>query len=185
MEVYRDVCGMDHVKWLDNGFRRMIHNPRALFGRYVKPGGLALDIGCGPGSFTLALAKLTGVTGKVIAVDLQEPMLDLTRNKIDAAGMSGRVEFHRCSSDSLGLEVQADFILTFYMVHESPQPLGLVNEVCALLKPGGYWFLAEPKFHVSKNAYCEVVDRCLTCGLAIVEEKGIISRMAVFTRPCR
>jgi ubiquinone/menaquinone biosynthesis C-methylase UbiE len=177
------VCGVEHAKWLDNGVRRFLHNPRTLFGTYVKPGDCAIDIGCGPGVFTEGLAGLIGATGKVIAVDLQQAMLDLAREKIVASNMTDRVEFHRCSGDTLGLSVQADFILTFYMVHETPQPLHLIDEIYALLKPGGHYFLAEPKWHVSKATCQKFIDHCLKWGLSVVEDTGIFSRIVVFKRP--
>lgn len=34
-----------------------------------------MDMGCGPGFFTLEMAKLVGTGGRVIAVDLQTQML--------------------------------------------------------------------------------------------------------------
>jgi ubiquinone/menaquinone biosynthesis C-methylase UbiE len=182
MEQKTDVCGMDHVKWLDNGFRMAVHNPDRLFGSYVRPGGVALDVGCGPGAFTVGLARLTGKTGKVIAVDVQEEMLVLARKKAAAAGVADRVEFHRCADSALGIETKVDFILTFYMVHESPQPLRLVDELSGLLKPGGFWFLAEPKFHVTKKAYRDILDYSEKRGLRVIKETGVISRVAVLAK---
>lgn len=173
---------MDHIKWLDNGFRMAAHNPRRLFGRYVRPGAVALDVGCGPGNFTVGLARLTGKTGRVIAVDLQETMLEMARKKAADAGVTDQVEFHRCTDTALGIDEQVDFILTFYMVHESPKPLHLVDELADLLKPGGFWFLAEPKFHVTKEAYREVLDRGEKRDLRVIRETGVISRVAVLAK---
>ena len=42
----------------------------------------ALDVGCGPGFFTLDMARLVGESGQVIAADLQEGMLQIVRDKI-------------------------------------------------------------------------------------------------------
>ena len=41
-----------------------------------------LDIGCGPGFFSIELAKMVGKGGKIFSVDLQEVMLQKIRNKI-------------------------------------------------------------------------------------------------------
>lgn len=182
MEHRADICGVEHVKWLDNGVRKFLHNPQRLFGRYVKPGATALDIGCGPGAFTAPLARMVGEAGRVVAIDVQKEMLDLVSRKIEAAGMTERVKLHQCTGNTLGISTPADFILTFYMVHECPDPMRLVDEIAALLKPGGFWFLAEPKMHVSKPAYCGVVERARARGLRVVEERGVISRVAVFSR---
>ncbi len=96
--------------------------------------------------------------------------------------MDDWIIFHKCGESSLNLKEKADFILTFYMVHETPVPKALINEINDLLKPGGVYFLAEPKFHVSKKKYQEIVTWCKEKNLSIIEEKGIISRIAVFKK---
>jgi len=40
-----------------------------------------MDIGCGPGFFTLAMAEMAGPGGRVIAIDMQQEMLDLVTKK--------------------------------------------------------------------------------------------------------
>lgn len=177
-----DVCGLDHAKWLDNGLRRFIHNPRRLFSQYVKPGYTVLDIGCGPGTFTLDLANMAGSRGKVIAIDLQQGMLDMTRKKIESAGMSDRVQYHQCSQDIIGLDVKANFILTFYMVHETPDPIRFIDQVSALLANGGYYYLSEPCFHVSKKQYDEMLAQCRLRGLSVVHQSGFFSRTAIMQK---
>ncbi|MFW6221867.1 MAG: class I SAM-dependent methyltransferase [Fibrobacterota bacterium] len=177
-----DVCGVEHAKWLDNGVRRLIHNPQRLFGPYVKRGGTAIDIGCGPGTFTLGLAKMVGSDGKVIAVDLQRDMLDMTRTKVESAGFGDRVDFHQCKEDEIGLDVKADFILTFYMVHETPDPIAFIDQVSALLAVGGFYYLSEPKFHVSKRQFDEVLAQCRLRGLSVVKTSGFLSRTAILQK---
>jgi 2-polyprenyl-3-methyl-5-hydroxy-6-metoxy-1,4-benzoquinol methylase len=66
------VCSWKHAFALDNPIRRLIHNPQKILGRYIKAGQTVLDVGCGPGTFSLAMAKMVGELGKVIAVDVQE-----------------------------------------------------------------------------------------------------------------
>jgi len=182
MQTTTHICGVEHAKWLDNRVRRMLQNPRKLFGKYVKAGGVAFDVGCGPGAFTQALAEMVGPRGTVVAIDVQEEMLAMTRRKIAASGLEDRVAFHRCSAESLAMDQKADFIVTFYMVHESPAPMHLVDEVAAALEPGGCWYLAEPKMHVSEKACQEIIDRSIANGLKLVERKGVFSRIAVFQR---
>ena len=176
------VCGEDHVKLLDNGFRKILHNPKRMFKKYIRSGNTVFDIGCGPGTFIAGLAKLTGQEGKVVAVDLQESMLEHARVKVEAEKMGSQVVFHKCGNDSLGLDEKADFILTFYMIHETPDPIAFIDEISGLLKPGGIYYLAEPKLHVSKKQYQEVLSQCKKNGLSVIEEKGFISRIAVFKK---
>jgi ubiquinone/menaquinone biosynthesis C-methylase UbiE len=177
------LCGHEHAKWLDNRFRRALQNPATMFREYIKPGSTVVDIGCGPGAFTLELAKLTGIGGRVFAIDVQDEMLAMARKKISSAGMLDRVQFHRCSSDTLGIDVRADFILTFYMVHETPAPLRLIDQIYALLNSGGIYFLAEPKVHATKRQFDEVLSHCESKGLSVIKRSGILSRIAVLRKP--
>ena len=51
-----------------------------------------LDVGCGMGLFSLAMAKLVGDQGQVIAVDLQQKMLDVLRRRAEKAGVADRIQ---------------------------------------------------------------------------------------------
>lgn len=58
-----------------------------------------LDIGCGPGRQTLALAKKTG--GQVIALDTHEPFLEEVSRRADAAGLARRIATKKCSMSEM------------------------------------------------------------------------------------
>ncbi|MFC7280188.1 class I SAM-dependent methyltransferase [Paractinoplanes rhizophilus] len=60
-----------------------------------------VDVGCGTGPATVALARLTG--GHVTAVDLHPPFLDAVTARAAAAGVGDRVTALRASMDSLPL----------------------------------------------------------------------------------
>jgi ubiquinone/menaquinone biosynthesis C-methylase UbiE len=49
-----------------------------------------LDVGCGPGMQTIALAKLS--RGRIIALDNHQPFLDDLKRKVEEAGVSGRIQ---------------------------------------------------------------------------------------------
>ena len=66
------ICSWKIAFALDNPIRRLIHDPKKILGGYIEPGQTVLDIGCGPGTFSIAMAKMVGESGKVIAVDVQE-----------------------------------------------------------------------------------------------------------------
>ena len=50
----------------------------------ARPGERVLDIGCGNGSTSLALAETVGPSGDVIGVDVSQPMLAMAKSRIDA-----------------------------------------------------------------------------------------------------
>jgi ubiquinone/menaquinone biosynthesis C-methylase UbiE len=156
------VCPAEAAGALDNGIRRWLQNPAKLLSPHIKPGMKILDIGCGPGFFTLELARLTGAGGHVTAADLQQGMLDRIASKIKGTGLSERITLHLCKQDRIGLAGEFDFILAFYMVHEVPDQTPFFNELSALLKPGGSLLIIEPKFHVSGKAFertCDILFR--------------------------
>ena len=167
---------------LDNGIRRLFQNPKNIVGPYVKEGMTVIDIGSGPGMFTLAMAAMVGNTGKIIAVDLQQEMLDLVREKSEKQNMSPRIQLHKNQPDSIGISEKADFILSFYMLHEVPDRDAFLREVHGLLKPGGQYLIVEPKFHVSREAFEDTVEDAKKAGFRPVSFPGILGgRSALFT----
>jgi ubiquinone/menaquinone biosynthesis C-methylase UbiE len=167
---------------LDNGIRRLFQNPKNIVGPYVKEGMTVIDIGSGPGMFTLAMAAMIGNTGKIIAVDLQQEMLDLVREKSEKQNMSSRIQLHKNQPGSIGISEKADFILSFYMVHEVPDRDAFLREVHGLLKPGGKYLIVEPKFHVSREAFEDTVEDAKKAGFRPVSFPKILGgRSALFT----
>ncbi len=69
------VCPSEIAGILDNRIRRIFQEPEKILGPYVKKGMTVVDLGCGPGYFSISLATMVGNSGKVIAADLQERML--------------------------------------------------------------------------------------------------------------
>ncbi|MGB5880104.1 MAG: class I SAM-dependent methyltransferase, partial [Thermoanaerobaculia bacterium] len=118
--LLRAILSRDHVCpwWLaysfDNRLRRFIHRPERLLGPYVRQGMTVLDVGCGMGHFSLGLARMVGSDGQVIAVDLQPEMLEVLSARANKEGLDERIRLHRCQKDELGVDVAADFILTFW-----------------------------------------------------------------------
>lgn len=163
------VCPHTISFFLDNGFRKLIQNPKRIVGPYIEEGDTVIDMGCGPGFFSIEMAGLVGSQGKVIAVDLQEKMLGHVKRKAAKHGVTGRVEFHQCEADRIGLNLKADFILAFYMVHETSSPLNFFKEAAGMLKPKGQLLVVEPWFHVSRGMFAQTVEQGEKAGLKLVE----------------
>ncbi|HUH64484.1 MAG TPA: class I SAM-dependent methyltransferase [Terracidiphilus sp.] len=143
-------------------------NPDRLLGPYVSPGMTVLEPGPGMGFFTLPLARMTGPSGKVIAVDIQPRMLDRLRLRAGKAGLLARIETRLARPDSLGiddLKDAVDFVLAFAMVHELPAPETFFEETAAALKPGGRFLLAEPVGHVKRARFSRELEAARRAGL--------------------
>lgn len=179
------VCPYSRVQHLDNWLRPLIHNPKKLFGSYLKPGMTALDIGCGGGFATVAMAKMVGSTGHVIAADVQEKMLDYVKKRAQAEALDSRIRFVKCQSDGIGLEDDIDFAVALFMLHEVPDQKAFFEEICAHLKPGGRLFIAEPLFHVARNTFEQEVRLGTSFGLIIESRPRVLGGRAVVFRKTR
>jgi ubiquinone/menaquinone biosynthesis C-methylase UbiE len=139
-----------------------------------------LDAGCGPGFFSVEMARLVGESGRVFACDLQEGMLGIVRSKVEGTGLEMRITTHKCSPDSIGLTEKVDFALAFYMLHELPDQGAFFAEILSLLRPGGRLLLVEPPFHVSKASFASSIGLALDAGFRSLECPGVaFSRTAL------
>lgn len=172
-----DVCPVELAGALGSSWRRLFHKPEKILAGMVQPGQTAADFGCGPGYFTLELARQVGDIGKVYAVDLQQGMLDIVRAKAEKAGLVDRIIFHKTGQNEIGLQAQLDFGMTFWMVHEVPDRKAFLSEIAALLNPGGRLLVVEPRLHVSGEDFERSVSIARECGLQPIRQVHIaISR---------
>jgi ubiquinone/menaquinone biosynthesis C-methylase UbiE len=161
----------------------VVHNPAKIFGPYVRPGMTVLDVGCGAGFTTIALARLVGEEGQVVAVDLQQEMLDMLERRAARANLTHRIRLHKCQADALGVEGQYDFVNAFWMVHEVPDIPGFLAETSSLLRPGGHLLVAEPLFHVSSEDLEKVIELAENIGLSVSARPRItFSRSVAFVK---
>ena len=165
-----DVCPVELAGSLDNRFRRLFQNPQKILKPYVSPRMTVMDMGCGPGYFTLDMARMAGPEGHVIAADLQQGMLDKVKAKIAGTELEQRIALKLCGTGSLAQPGSVDFVLAFYMVHEVPEVLPFFEDIAEALKPGGMLLMVEPPFHVSKKKYQANLEAARSAGLVLLKE---------------
>ena len=108
------------------------------------------DIGCGPGFFTLPLAKVL-VNGKLYALDIDDEMLAACREKITQARM-GNVEILKCGEFEFPLEpASVDGAFLAFVVQASPDKPRFLHEVRELIRPRGWctvleWYRKETEY---------------------------------------
>lgn len=168
------VCSHKHSFALDNFFRKLVQSPRRILSPFLNSGDTAIDLGCGPGFFTLPMAELVGPSGTVIGVDVQPEML--ARVKAKLARLRDRsiladVLLHQCSDVDLGLDEssKADFVLAYYMVHETPDQHSFFHQVKKIVKPTGRLLVVEPSFHVSRKQFTQTLRCAEQADLAVIE----------------
>lgn len=177
------VCPWWLAYTFDNPLRRLIHDPRKILADYVTKGMTVIDVGCGMGHFTLGLAELVGDAGQVIAVDLQQQMLDIMMKRAKRKGLDHRIKPHLAKPDSINNSAEVDFILAFWMVHEVPNPLTFFREVAANLKPGAKLLYTEPAFHVPAKRFHEIIAAADQAGLNKISDLAVhFSRAALLQK---
>ena len=97
------VCPIVFANTLTGRGRRWLQDPERILSPFVEEGMTALDVGCGPGYFSIALAGLVGRTGRVIAADLQDGMLRKLRNSIRGTELEERILLVKCESDTVNV----------------------------------------------------------------------------------
>ena len=179
------VCPAEHAGWLTLPVRRLFQDPRCILRGLIQPGDTAIDLGCGPGYFTLPMAHMAGPRGRVIAVDLQPAMLHKMSARAAAEGLGARITPHPCPAESLGLDdACADFALAFWMVHEVPDAAPFLAEVHAALKPGARLLVVEPRPEVRGQAFARLLELSRAAGFTQEGRSGgLLSRGVLLRRP--
>jgi ubiquinone/menaquinone biosynthesis C-methylase UbiE len=141
-----------------------------------------LEVGCGPGLFSVDMALMVGKSGQVIACDLQEGMLQKVREKIDGTELEARITLHKCEEGKIGVSDHLDFVLLFYVVHEIPNKQGLFDEIRSILKPNGQVLIVEPPFHVSKSAFEETIKKSKEVGFIDTDGPNMLFHKTVILK---
>ena len=132
------VMGFAGVDWLERPNREQEEGLTKLVAALkLQPGQIVADIGAGSGILSIMMAHEVGEKGKVIAVDVQQEMLDLLDKKLAAQGIEN-VEGRLGTEKSPRLEpASVDLAIMVDVYHEFAYPYEMVTEISKSLKPGG------------------------------------------------
>jgi 2-polyprenyl-6-hydroxyphenyl methylase / 3-demethylubiquinone-9 3-methyltransferase len=133
------------ARWWDpDGESRPLHdlNPVRLgyiAGRCVLKGARVLDVGCGGGLLSEAMARSgADVTG----IDLAPAVLDAARLHLHESGLA--VDYREIGAEDLANELPAafDVVACMELLEHVPDPASVIEACARLLKPGGRLFLS-------------------------------------------
>lgn len=129
--------------WIvDNPLRRWDVR-HALERAGLRAGETVLELGPGPGAFTVDAAQRVGPEGRLIAVDIQPGMIAQVNARVKAAGVTN-VETHVASAFELPLpDASVDRAYLITVLPEIPDPVRALREVHRVLKPGGIVSMTE------------------------------------------
>ncbi len=116
-------------------------NPELIIGNFgIQEGTKIADFGAGSGYFTILMAKLTGESGLVTALDILESALDIVRSKAKNAGLRN-VQTARSNLETLGgsglLDESQDLVLLANILFQSDKKEDIIKEANRVLKTGG------------------------------------------------
>jgi precorrin-6B methylase 2 len=132
------VMGYPAATWLERNEREEEERTSLMVKTLrLKPGMTVADIGAGSGRITFMMADEVGETGKVLAVDIQQEMLDLIAEKLTRTGHKN-VELVKGNEKSPKLDDESvDLALMVDVYHEFAYPYEMMLELSKAMKPGG------------------------------------------------
>ncbi|MEM1346347.1 MAG: methyltransferase domain-containing protein [Pseudomonadota bacterium] len=105
-------------------------------------GRSVLDIGCGAGAITVALARDHGA-GEVVGIDVEAEVCRAASASVAAAGLEARVAIRHVAPGALPFErARFDVVFSKDSIVHIPDKEALAHEAFRVLRPGG-WFLAS------------------------------------------
>jgi 2-polyprenyl-6-hydroxyphenyl methylase/3-demethylubiquinone-9 3-methyltransferase len=130
--------------WDPNGSSRALHDLNPVRLEFVRQrarlgGARVLDVGCGGGLFSEALAA-SGAS--VVGIDLAPEVLGVARLHLLESGR--QVDYRLSSAESLAVAEPAsyDVVACMEMLEHVPDPAAVVRACAELLKPGGQLFVS-------------------------------------------
>jgi len=143
----------------------------------IPPGGIVLDVGCGPASITASLARAVGPSGLVLGVDLSKAMLA----RAVRTEKGSQIGFLHADAQQLPLrEATVDAVVSMAVLQLVPDPAAALAEMARVLRPGGRLAVLVPtagraaggwrrmpKFGANVFGEDEIGD--------ILEEQGLVS----------
>jgi 2-polyprenyl-6-hydroxyphenyl methylase / 3-demethylubiquinone-9 3-methyltransferase len=125
--------------WDPAGPSKPLHELNPLRLRYVQRtvelnGAAALDVGCGGGILSEALAR---AGARVLGIDLSQAVLDVA----ELHALEGKIEvqYKSMAAEQLAMEQPAafDLVTCMELLEHVPDPTAMVAALAALVKPGG------------------------------------------------
>ncbi len=158
----------------DHPLRLRYRNPGELLGLFgITPGMTVLDLGCGTGLFTEELARLVGEEGAVHGVEIQAPLVEATRARLQERGLAERCMIHHAGAYALPLENQSvDVAIAIAVLGEIPDRLHALLELYRVLRPGGRLAVSEELLHPAYMSAGAVRRPAIEAGFEVAATTG-------------
>jgi SAM-dependent methyltransferase len=177
--ISRLAARLGHSAPCPSSLAWLVNNP--IRRRYMRPildrvgirlGERVLELGPGPGAFTLDAARRVGPGGRIVAVDIQPEMIAQVERRVRGAGLIN-VEAHVASAYALPLDdasVDRAFLVT--VLPEIPDQARALAELRRVLKPGGVLSITEEFYDPDYPFPFETIRRAGTAGFSLEQRFG-------------
>ncbi|HEX5479393.1 MAG TPA: methyltransferase domain-containing protein [Dehalococcoidia bacterium] len=133
----------------------------------LREGGTVLELGPGPGYFSVEASRIAGPGGRVLCLDLQPEMTRILRRRLDEAGARNA---HPVAADATRLpladgSVDRAFLVT--VLGEIADRPAALRELRRVLRPGGELAIMETVTDPDYQLEASVRDLCAACGFAV------------------
>jgi len=188
------VMGPGGIPWLDRPEREdQEKSSKLLDALELRDGETVVDLGAGSGYFTFRIAPKVGRAGKVLAVEIQDEMLQKIRQRAQALKITN-VEAVKGSEADPKLPVKrVDLVLMVDVYHELAYPFEVMTKIREALKPGGRVYVVEYRKEdpgvlikeVHKMSVEQVKREMNAAGLAYVQTLEILplQHIVIFKNP--
>lgn len=143
---------------------------------HVKRGAFAIDVCCGTGDWTIALAEAVGPAGHVVGLDFSEKMLEIARKKVISAGFQDRVTLVQGDAMHLPYDDRTFDVATIgFGLRNVPDANQVLRELYSVIVPGALAACLEtsqptqPVVKLGWQAYFNLVPKM--AKLAVNKEK--------------
>jgi len=130
--------------WDPDGESRPLHDLNPVRAAYVAArtglrGAKVADVGCGGGLLSEALAR---AGAQVTGIDMGLKVIEIARLHLHESGLT--VDYRKQSSAELAVAEPASFdvVCCMELIEHVPDPAALVDDLAAMLKPGGCLFMS-------------------------------------------
>ncbi len=124
-----------HASVLSNHAKRTAETVAAFFLPALKPGMRLLDVGCGPGSITLGLARRVA-PGSTIGIDSSPQAIEAARQAAGTTSPAPSFEVGNIYEPAYDAD-SFDAIFAHQVLQHLVRPVDALRQIRRLLKPGG------------------------------------------------
>jgi demethylmenaquinone methyltransferase/2-methoxy-6-polyprenyl-1,4-benzoquinol methylase len=102
----------------------------------ARPGAAVIDVACGTGAISLAVARAHGCS--VVGIDQSAEMLEEGRRRVASAGLGERVRLEQGHAETLDFPDGAfDALTSGYLLRYVADPAATLAELARVVRPGG------------------------------------------------